>query len=88
MPADRNIYSLLLATYEFVPLDANFAWFCFILLLQILDNLLAKRPRPRAAVGGSRGGEAPLGWTMTTFEISKKSQAFLLCWQWTYSATM
>ena len=34
--------------------------------LQILHNLLADRPRPPAGVGGSRGGEAPLGWTMTT----------------------
>ena len=57
-----------------MPLDANFARFCFILLLQILDNLLAERPRPRAAVGGSRGGEAPLGWTMTTLKKPKKTR--------------
>ena len=57
-----------------MPLDANFARFCFIMLLQILDNLLAGRPRLRAAVGGSRGGEAPLGWTMTTLKKPKKTR--------------
>ena len=32
--------------------------FCFILSLEILDNLLADRPDPRGAAGGA-GGDPP-----------------------------
>ena len=59
--------------YEFGPLDANFARFCFILPLQIS---LISWPigRPPAERPGIPKGWNPFGHNETTFKIFKKRQ--------------
>ena len=67
----QDTFSLLLASYEFGPLDANFARFCSILPLQIL---LISWPigRPPAERPGIPKGRSPLGHNVTTFKILQK----------------